>query len=71
VLILLAALQVDDGNGLTLPENAGSALVWVVFIGVVAALWVIVSRTRRRAEEEYWERKRREEEGRRDQPDLE
>ena len=54
--------QIDDG--FQPPSDVGSALVWLIFLGIVAVLWVILSRTRRRAEEEYWERKRREGEGR-------
>ncbi len=66
---LLVLAQADDG--VNLPSDGGSALVWVLFLGIIAVLWAVVSRTRRRAEEEYWERKRREEEGRGDQRDLE
>ena len=58
---LLLALQ-SENDGVFLPEDGGSTLVWVLFIGVVAALYVLVSRTRRRAVDEYWERKRREDE---------
>ena len=69
MLLLLSFLGPDDGP--VLPENPGSAVVWVVFLGIVGALWFVVSRTRRRAEEEYWERKRQEERDERDRPDLE
>lgn len=63
VLHLLA--QVEEPDGFQLPEEPGSALVWVIFLGIVVVLWMVVGRTRRRAEQEYWERRRREEEGRR------
>lgn len=56
------AQTTDDG--FYLPSEPGSILVWVVFGGVIAGLYVVVSRTRRRAEEEFWERKRREREER-------
>ena len=56
---LLASLQVDDG-GVFLPEDPGSTLVWVIFIGIAAGLYVVISRTRKRAEAEFWDRKRRE-----------
>lgn len=52
-------LQTDPG-GPTIPDDPGSALAWLVFGGIIAGLWVVVSRTRRRAEREFWERKRRE-----------
>lgn len=58
MLFLLA--QTED-PGPTLPENPGSALVWIVFLGVVIGLYLIVKRTRQKAEDEFWERKRREE----------
>jgi hypothetical protein len=58
----LAARAQDDG--FYLPEGAGSIFVWVFFLGVIAGLYVLVSRTRKRAEDEYWERKRQEEEHR-------
>lgn len=63
VLRLLA--QVEEPDGFQLPEEPGTALVWVIFLGIVVALWMVVGRTRRRAEEAYWERKRREEDDRR------
>lgn len=58
----LVAQAQDDG--FYLPDDPGSILVWVLFIGVIAALWVVVGRTRRRAEDEYWKRKRDEDEQR-------
>lgn len=61
ILRLLAQAQ-DDG--FYLPDDPGSITIWVVFLGIVAGLYVLVSRTRKRAEDEYWERKRREEEHR-------
>ncbi|WKZ83609.1 MAG: hypothetical protein QY307_05050 [Acidimicrobiia bacterium] len=51
-------LQAEPG-GPTLPDDAGAALVWLVFAGIITGLWILVSRTRRRAEREFWERKRR------------
>lgn len=60
--LLLAGPASDDG--VFLPEDAGSAIVWVIFIGVVVGLYVLVSRTRRRAEQQFWDRKRREREER-------
>lgn len=69
VVSLLRAYQSGD-DGVFLPEDAGSAIVWVIFLGVIAGLYIVVSRTRRRAEEEFWERKRQEREGRDDRPDL-
>jgi hypothetical protein len=65
---LLNLLAQAEDEGFYLPDTPGSIIVWVLFIGVVAGLWVLVSRTRRRAEEEFWERKRKEEE-RRDLPE--
>jgi hypothetical protein len=59
VTTLLTALQAQD-DGVFLPEDGGSAIVWIIFIGIVAGLYVIVSRTRRRAEDEFWDRKRAE-----------
>lgn len=58
IISLLAAQSTDDG--FYLPDEPGSIAVWVIFLGIIAGLYVIVSRTRRRAEEEYWERKRNE-----------
>jgi hypothetical protein len=55
------AWQAGD-DGFYLPDDPGSIAVWILFLGVIAGLWVLVSRTRRRAEDEYWERKRQEEE---------
>jgi hypothetical protein len=54
---LTLALQVGD-DGVFLPEGGGSTLVWLVFAGVITALYVIVSRSRRRADDVYWERRR-------------
>lgn len=57
------AWQAGD-DGFYLPDDPGSIAVWVIFLGVIAGLWVVVSRTRRRTEREYWERKRTEDERR-------
>ena len=65
---LLALLQVSD-DGVFLPENPGSTLVWVIFIGIIAGLYVVISRTRKRAEAEFWERKRRERDEQRNRPE--
>lgn len=51
-------------DGLNLPDDAGSAVVFVVFLAIVAGLWLVIRRTRRRAEDEFWERQRRETEDR-------
>jgi len=51
------AAQTQD-EGFYLPDEPGSIAVWIIFLGVIAGLWVLVSRTRRRAEQEFWERKR-------------
>lgn len=56
---LATALQSTD-EGVFLPEDAGSALVWVVFIGVIAVLYTVISRTRRRAEQDFWDKQRAE-----------
>ena len=61
---LLAVAWQNQDDGFYLPEGTGSILVWVFFLGVIAGLYVLVSRTRRRAEDEYWERKRQESEHR-------
>lgn len=58
----LLIAQVDDG--FQLPDEPGTALVWVVFLGIIAVLWTVLSRTRRRAEDAYRERRRRDDEGR-------
>jgi predicted LPLAT superfamily acyltransferase len=54
--------QVGD-DGLNLPDDTGSAVVFALFFAVVAGLWILVRRSRRRAEDEFWERKRRERDG--------
>lgn len=54
--------QVGD-DGLNLPSDTGSAVVFVLFLAVVAGLWILVRRSRRRSEDEFWERKRRERDG--------
>ncbi|MEE9299480.1 MAG: hypothetical protein V3V29_10675 [Acidimicrobiia bacterium] len=59
---LLAFIAQTTDDGVFLPEDGGSALVWVIFIGLIVALYLVVSRTRRRAEQEFWERKRKERE---------
>ncbi len=61
---LLAFIAQTTDDGVFLPEDGGSALVWVIFIGLIVALYLVVSRTRRRAEQEFWERKREEREER-------
>lgn len=61
--ILPLALQTTD-DGVFLPEDGGSAVVWVIFIGLIAGLYFLVSHTRRRAERDFWERKRKEREER-------
>jgi len=53
----LGHLQTQD-EGVFLPEDTGSAVVWLLFIGVVVGLYMVVTRTRRRAEQEFWDRKR-------------
>jgi len=63
-LLLLAQTETDDG--VFVPDDAGSAVVFVVFIGILAALYLLVGRTRKRAEDEFWRRKRQERE---DRPD--
>lgn len=55
--------QAQD-DGIYLPDDPGSIAIWVVFLGVIAGLYVLVSRTRKRAEREFWERKRKEKEHR-------
>ncbi len=62
---LLAFIAQTTDDGVFLPEDGGSALVWVIFVGLIVALYLVVSRTRRRAEQEFWERKREEREERR------
>ncbi len=57
--LILAAAQAND-DGLFLPEDGGSAVVWVIFIALIAGLYWTISRTRRRAEQEFWDRKRKE-----------
>ena len=64
MITLLAAARQAQDDGFYLPEGTGSIVVWVLFLGVIAGLYVLVSRTRRRAEDEYWERKRQEDERR-------
>ena len=66
---MLLSLQTSD-DGVFLPEDAGSAVVWVVFLAVVVALYIVVMRTRRRAEDEFWKRQREERE-RRNRPEPE
>lgn len=66
--LLLLARQAGD-DGFYLPDTPGSIFIWVLFIGVVAGLWILVSRTRRRAEEDFWKRKREEKKRRRDLPE--
>ncbi len=61
---LLAFIAQTTDDGVFLPEDSGSALVWVIFVGLIVALYLVVSRTRRRAEQEFWERKREEREQR-------
>ncbi len=61
---LLAFIAQTTDDGVFLPEDGGSALVWVIFVGLIVALYLVVSRTRRRAEQEFWERKRKEREQR-------
>jgi len=58
-LILTAAQSTDDG--IYLPGDGGSTVVWVIFAALIAGLYWTVSRTRRRAEREFWERKKNEE----------
>ena len=48
-LLLLAQTETDDG--VFVPDDAGSAVVFVVFIGILAALYLLVGRTRKRAED--------------------
>ena len=68
---VLASLiaQVKEPDGFALPDDTGSALIWVVFFAVVTGLWVVLGRTRRRAEEDY--RKRMEGRNERETPPLE
>lgn len=68
-LHLLAQNTTIVDDGVNLPDDAASGVVWFVFIAVIVALYVLVSRTRRRAEEDYWRRKREEDERRGRPPD--
>lgn len=63
--------QGTDDDGVYLPEDPESAVVWILLLGVIVGLYLLVSRTRRRHEREFWERKREEEERQRRRPDLE
>jgi len=47
-----------------LPDSIGSLVVWLVFFGVIAGLWMMLRRTRMRADEALRERRRREQEWR-------
>jgi hypothetical protein len=67
-LHLLAQVTTTIDDGVNLPDDTGSALVWVIFLGVIAGLYVLVTRTRRRAEDDYWRRKREEDERRGREP---
>lgn len=67
-LILLVQTTTTLGDGVNLPDDAGSAVVWVIFLGIVVALYLVVTRTRRRAEEDFWRRKREEDERRGREP---
>jgi hypothetical protein len=51
-------------DGLNLPDDTGSAIVFVLFLAIVAGLWFVIRRSRRRAEDEFWKRKRRQREDR-------
>lgn len=57
---VLAGVEEDRVN---LPEDPGSAVVWVVMLGAIIALYVIIRRTRDRAERDFEERRRKREEG--------
>jgi hypothetical protein len=48
-----------DGDGVNLPGDPGSAIVWVVFLAVLVALYMALRRTRQRAERDWEERRRR------------
>ena len=58
---------VDESDGFSLPNDIGTALIWIVFFAMVAGLWTVIARTRRKAEEAYQRRARE----LRDRPDLE
>ena len=49
-----------EPDGLNLPEDAGSAAVWLLFVVVLVVLYLTLRRTRRRTEEHYRERQERE-----------
>jgi hypothetical protein len=61
---LLAQTTTTLDDGVNLPDDAASGVVWFAFIAVIVALYLLVSRTRRRVEEDYWRRKRDEDERR-------
>ena len=61
--------QVEEPDGFALPDDAGSAVIWLVFFAVIAGLWIVLGRTRRRAEEDH--RRKMEEREERDGPPLE
>jgi hypothetical protein len=67
-LHLLAQTTTTIDDGVNLPEDAASGVVWVIFIGVIVGLYVLVTRTRRRAEADFWRRKREEDERRGREP---
>ena len=43
---------------LNIPETGAESLVFVLFLGAMAYLWVMVRRRRERSEREYWERRK-------------
>jgi hypothetical protein len=51
-------------DGLNLPDDAGSTIVFILFFAIVAGLWFLIRHSRNRAEREFWERKSEEREGR-------
>lgn len=62
MLLRLAGPETDEG--VNLPDDPGSAIVWVLFLAVLVGLYLLIRRTRDRAERERQERlERREQDG--------
>jgi predicted LPLAT superfamily acyltransferase len=66
--MITAILAQVGEDGLNLPDDTGSTIVFVAFLAIIVGLWFMIRRSRRRAEDEFWERKRAEREGRPPQP---